>query len=57
MAMFIPDSRVVKFSKYNNFFSNLANYFFQFFQVQHFKGTMKFQIRAIYLDWKKIGNN
>ena len=23
-----------------------GNFFFQFFQVQHFKGTMKFQIRA-----------
>ena len=24
-----------------------GNIFFQFFQVQHFKGTMKFQIRTI----------
>ena len=28
--------------------SKWKKYFFQFFQVQYFKGTMKFQIRAIY---------
>ena len=37
------------------FFSNLVNYFFQLFQVQHFKETMKFQIRAILGGWEKIG--
>ena len=28
----------------------------QFFQVQNYKGTMKFQMRAILGGWKKIGN-
>ena len=30
---------------------------FSFFQMQHFKGTMKFQIRAIYWGWEMIGNS
>ena len=44
---FLPEKH---FSKQNNFFSNLEKYFFQFFQVQHFKWTMKFQIRTIFWD-------
>ena len=37
-------------TKGEQFFSNIEKYFFQSFQVQHFKRTMKFQIRTIYWD-------
>ena len=39
------------------FFPNLENYCFQFFRVQYFKGTMKFQKRAISWGSEKIGNS
>ena len=32
-------------------------FFFQFFPEQHFKETMKFQIRAIYWGREKIGDS
>ena len=36
-------------------FFNLEKYCFPFFQVQHFKRTIRFEIRKIYWDWEKIG--
>ena len=38
------------FFQVEQFFFQPGKIFFQFFQVQHFKWTMKFQIRTIFWD-------